>query len=124
MSQNAIEKYQIRKNKVLGLLTETSDFFSKNNLVDKAETFNKLFNQLNDGTFSIVVVGEFSAGKSTFLNALPRRPPPPHKPKTTKRQTDKEKSDLSRRQRKKNGFSVGCLCLPLPCLTANYIGAL
>lgn len=70
MSQNAIEKYQIRKNKVLKLLTETAEFFVKNSQADKAESFNKLFNQVKDGTFSIVVVGEFSAGKSTFLNAL------------------------------------------------------
>jgi hypothetical protein len=38
----------------------------------------------------------------------------PDKPKTTKRQKDKENSDLSRRQGKKNVFSVGGLCLSLP----------
>jgi len=70
MSQNAIEKYKERKNKVLNLLTETADFFDENSLTDKAETFKRLFEQVKDGTFSIVVVGEFSAGKSTFLNAL------------------------------------------------------
>ncbi|PKG38332.1 dynamin family protein [Psychromonas sp. Urea-02u-13] len=70
MQDNTLQSYQQRKNKVLNLLSASSDFFTNNNLPEKADSFNKLFTQVKEGTFSIVVVGEFSAGKSTFLNAL------------------------------------------------------
>jgi hypothetical protein len=40
----------------------------------------------------------------TSRKLAPRRPPPPYKPKTTKRQNYKENSDLSRRQGKKTVF--------------------
>jgi GTPase SAR1 family protein len=70
MQNNTLGQYQQRKSKVLNLLNDSADFFTNNNLPDKAESLHQLHTQVKDGTFSIVVVGEFSAGKSTFLNAL------------------------------------------------------
>jgi GTPase SAR1 family protein len=64
------EQYEDRKQRVLSLLENTKDFFAKNNQPDQAQAFGTLHRLLEEGLFSIVVVGEFSAGKSTFLNAL------------------------------------------------------
>jgi len=64
------EQYEDRKHRVLSLLENTKVFFAKNNQSDQAHTFETLHRHLEEGLFSIVVVGEFSAGKSTFLNAL------------------------------------------------------
>ncbi|SEJ54718.1 Dynamin family protein [Propionispira arboris] len=58
-----------RKNNIMSLLLDTKKFFLEYHK-EQADTFEKLYDDLKNGDFSIVVVGEFSAGKSTFLNAL------------------------------------------------------
>ncbi|MCD8090513.1 MAG: dynamin family protein [Clostridiales bacterium] len=58
------------KDKVLDILNEAKDYYDKWEITDKAEAFNVHIENLKNNEFSIVVVGEFSAGKSTFLNAL------------------------------------------------------
>jgi GTPase SAR1 family protein len=62
--------HEERKEKVLSLLDMAQNHFLKYKDEDKAEAFKSLYANVNNGNFSIVVVGEFSAGKSTFLNAL------------------------------------------------------
>lgn len=65
------EEYQERKNKVVEYLLAVSDFLSHNE--DKksiVESIDNMAENVEKGLFSIVLVGEFSAGKSTFLNAL------------------------------------------------------
>lgn len=64
--KNYIEK----KEKILALLKKTELFYADNEDEGKVEVFQSLQKNLEDGEFSIVVVGEFSAGKSTLLNAL------------------------------------------------------
>jgi len=64
------DAHESRKNDVLLLLGVAKDHFEKYNNIDKASSFDSLSSSLKNGYFSIVVVGEFSAGKSTFLNAL------------------------------------------------------
>ncbi|NRS87748.1 GTPase SAR1 family protein [Flavobacterium sp. 7E] len=64
------QSYQEKKSKVLNLLKTSADFLLENQSEQQAESVLDLFRQVEKGIFSIVVVGEFSAGKSTFLNAL------------------------------------------------------
>lgn len=59
-----------KKNKILELLKDTGEYFSNSPFSDRTVVFNDLYKNVNEGNFLIVVVGEFSAGKSTFLNAL------------------------------------------------------
>ena len=69
-SEESRKAYADRKNQVLELLLTAKEYYSKEERNDKADVFDKLYNDLLNGEFSIVVVGEFSAGKSTLLNAL------------------------------------------------------
>ena len=72
-AQEYREEYLQKKNKVLSLLDKTIAFYQKENVSDKIEGFSNLRKNVENGVFSIVVVGEFSAGKSTFLNALMKK---------------------------------------------------
>lgn len=64
------EKYEKRKVAVLKLLNTTKEFCDKYEKPRESEVFSSLIKELEGEEFSIVLVGEFSAGKSTFLNAL------------------------------------------------------
>lgn len=72
-AQEYREEYLQKKNKVLSLLDKTIAFYQKENVSDKIEGFSNLRKNVENGVFSIVVVGEFSAGKSTLLNALMKK---------------------------------------------------
>ncbi|CAG9606578.1 dynamin family protein [Pseudoneobacillus rhizosphaerae] len=65
-----IQAFEGRKNNLLGLLERTRAYFEKIGNDDKVKSFESLYQNVQNGEFVIVVVGEFSAGKSTFLNAL------------------------------------------------------
>lgn len=67
---NYKERHKENKAKVLDLLKKTSDLFLKMKQEEKASALIQLAHDTENGKFSIVVVGQFSAGKSTFLNAL------------------------------------------------------
>lgn len=69
-SAESRKAYAERKKQVLELLLIAKDYYVKEEKTDKAEVLDTLYNDLLNGEFSIVVVGEFSAGKSTLLNAL------------------------------------------------------
>lgn len=71
-----------RKNSVLDLLKKTEDFFRAYD-TDTADRFNQLQQDLEQEEFTIVVVGEFSSGKSTLLNALMHRDCLPRKATAT-----------------------------------------
>lgn len=63
-------KYEERKNKILDLLQRTKEFYVNIGKEYEGNIFDNLLESLKNEEFSIVLVGEFSAGKSTFLNAL------------------------------------------------------
>lgn len=54
----------------LNVLKEISEIKSLGRSSDFKETYELFKNRLNDDEFRIAVVGEFSSGKSTFINAL------------------------------------------------------
>lgn len=62
-----------QKNKVLDLLSQAQQFYEKTGNTDYAEKVRTHYDNLKNGEFTIIVVGEFSAGKSTMLNALMHR---------------------------------------------------
>ncbi|QDH22000.1 dynamin family protein [Saccharibacillus brassicae] len=64
------EQHEERKNSVLSILNKGEAYFLNVAKHHEAQSLASLRNQLENERFSIVVVGEFSAGKSTFLNAL------------------------------------------------------
>ncbi len=67
--------YGKKKQDILKLLEDTISFYreSENDEEKNINAFISLKDDLEKGEFSIVVVGEFSAGKSTLLNALMRK---------------------------------------------------
>lgn len=67
------EQYEERKKQVLTFLNQSIQIFQNRNQADVAAPLEKLRDNVANGLFSIVLVGEFSAGKSTFLNALMHR---------------------------------------------------
>ena len=69
------EQYENRRKEVLDFLDESIDALKQQERdgEDFTSSIKKLRSNVADGLFSIVLVGEFSSGKSTFLNALMRR---------------------------------------------------
>ena len=63
-----------KKLQSLNLVIEALEELQKNPFISKNEffgnDFKRIINRLKDKSFKIAVVGEFSSGKSTFLNAL------------------------------------------------------
>ena len=59
-----------RKNEVIDFLVQSVQQLRKQGNDAEADGLEKLCGNVRDDLFSIVVVGEFSAGKSTFLNAM------------------------------------------------------
>lgn len=64
------EKHMEKKNEILACLNEAKAFLCENEFEHEAEVISDGIQKLESGEFSIAVVGEFSAGKSTLLNAL------------------------------------------------------
>ncbi len=65
------QEYNANREKVTSLLEEVYNFFnSQEDDRLKADSLIKLKENVENGKFEIVVVGEFSSGKSTLLNAL------------------------------------------------------
>ena len=70
-AEESRREHNERKGEILSLLDKTIGFYEKEEGMEKnKDVFEKLKQDLENGEFSIVVVGEFSAGKSTLLNAL------------------------------------------------------
>ena len=63
-------KYEEKKDRILDLLNKTKKIYEDENKEYESNVFGELIENLKNEEFSIVLVGEFSAGKSTFLNAL------------------------------------------------------
>lgn len=65
------EDYDVRKANVVEYLSQTIQFLEgREGMADTVAALEHYRRNVEEGLFSIVLVGEFSAGKSTFLNAL------------------------------------------------------
>ena len=73
-AEESRREHNERKGEILSLLDKTIEFYEKEEGMEKNKNvFEKLKQDLENGEFSIVVGGEFSAGKSTLLNALMKK---------------------------------------------------
>jgi GTPase SAR1 family protein len=68
--KNHKKLHEENKKKVLNVLKKASEYCEKYSLSANKKAFDCLFENVQNGYFTITVVGEFSSGKSTFLNAL------------------------------------------------------
>ena len=64
------QEYMLNKQKVIDCLNSAISFFSKNEYDYEKEIIKTQKSNLENGEFSIAVVGEFSTGTSTFLNLV------------------------------------------------------
>ena len=85
MSKNEhLVRYEERKEKIISLLDDAGNYLRENDKTEDAESMFKLKADVEKNLFSVVLIGEFSVGKSTFLNALMhRRMLPSFKKETT-----------------------------------------
>ncbi len=72
MSANNFAEYNKIKEELLSLLEESEQYFQTVGDEKQAEAMKGNAETIRSGEFEVVVVGEFSAGKSTFLNAMMR----------------------------------------------------
>ena len=72
MQDNYFEVYNGYKNDVISVLAESCEFYKQQGMDRQANTIQDNIDVIKSGEFEVVVVGEFSSGKSTFLNALMR----------------------------------------------------
>ena len=63
-------EYIQRKNDVMDFLNQSIQVMEALEKKDEADNLRVFYNNVEKNVFSIVVVGEFSAGKSTILNAM------------------------------------------------------
>ena len=63
---SSMQDFRVRKEALLNMLNESKQFLDERN----SKEIDSHIESLEKNEFQIVVVGEFSAGKSTFLNAL------------------------------------------------------
>lgn len=69
-AEESRKDFSQKKNEIISLLDKTIEFYEREQEEDNASAFSSLKKSLSEGEFTIVVVGEFSSGKSTMLNAL------------------------------------------------------
>lgn len=67
------DDFNEQKNKVLDLLSQAQQFYEKTGNTEYEGKLQSHYDNLKNGEFSVIVVGEFSSGKSTMLNALMHR---------------------------------------------------
>lgn len=75
------KEYNERKAAVIELLRGCINFYTGLEKAEQVSTLEDLESNVKNGRFSIVVVGQFSAGKSTFLNSLMGKSICPHSPR-------------------------------------------
>ncbi len=70
LNQEELNKFRIQKERLGSMLSETSEVINELNMTSASENLEKLSEKVNNDTFKIQVIGTFSNGKSTVINAL------------------------------------------------------
>ena len=72
-AESSRKEFSEKKERLLSLLDKTQKFYESENDSQYSEAFKCLIDEIQNGEFTIVVIGEFSSGKSTLLNALMKK---------------------------------------------------
>lgn len=70
LNQEQLNKFREQKERLGAMLSDSADVISELNMVSASENLSKLSEKVNNETFKIQVVGTFSNGKSSVINAL------------------------------------------------------
>lgn len=70
LDQEKLIKFRIQRERLGGMLSDASEIINDLNMSSASENLDKLSKKVNNDTFKIQVIGTFSNGKSTVINAL------------------------------------------------------
>lgn len=70
LNQEQLNKFREQKERLGAMLSDSADVISELNMASASENLSKLSEKVNNETFKIQVVGTFSNGKSSVINAL------------------------------------------------------
>ena len=70
LNQEELNRFRIQRERLSSMLSESSEVVSELNMSSASENLGKLSDKVNNDTFKIQVIGTFSNGKSTVINAL------------------------------------------------------
>lgn len=68
--QKNLTDFRIQRERLSNMLSESSEVVNELNMSSASENLGKLNDKINNDTFKIQVIGTFSNGKSTVINAL------------------------------------------------------
>lgn len=70
LNQEQLNRFREQKEHLGSMLSDSAEVISELNMTSASENLNKLSDKVNNDTFKIQVVGTFSNGKSSVINAL------------------------------------------------------
>ena len=70
LDQEKLKPFRVLRERLGRLLSDASDVINDLNMSSASDNLNKLSKKVNNDTFKIQVIGTFSNGKSTVINAL------------------------------------------------------
>lgn len=70
LDQEKLNRFRVQKELLGDMLSHTSDVVTELNLPNDSVNLEKLSRKVNNDTFKIMVIGDFSNGKSTVINSL------------------------------------------------------
>ena len=70
LNQEELNRFRIQRERLSSMLSESSEVVSELNMSSASENLGKLSDKVNNDTFKIQVIGTFSNGKSTVINAF------------------------------------------------------
>lgn len=70
LNQEQLTKFRVQKERLGNMLSEASEVVNELNMTSVSENLSKLNKKVEDDKFKIQIVGTFSNGKSTVINAL------------------------------------------------------
>ena len=70
LNQEELNRFRVQRERLSDMLSESSEVVNELNMSSASENLSKLSSKVNNDTFKIQVIGTFSNGKSTVINAL------------------------------------------------------
>lgn len=70
LDQEKLNHFRVQREHLGDMLSQTSEVVTELNLPNDSDNLEKLSKKVNNDTFKIMVIGDFSNGKSTVINSL------------------------------------------------------